>query len=72
MARFPDSQINTTLSFVFPGTRPSDGVRTSTRGRAPLAAYSGGTVWVLHPLRVAAGASVGLSRVAEEAATRVR
>ena len=27
---------------------------------APLAAYSGGTVWDLHPLRVAAGVNVNL------------
>jgi hypothetical protein len=30
------------------------------RNQAPLTAYSGGTVWELHPLRVAAGASVKL------------
>jgi hypothetical protein len=31
----------------------------------PLAAYSGGTVWDFHPLRVAAGANVKLSALAE-------
>jgi len=30
-----------------------------------LTAYSGGTVWDLHPLRVAAGANVRLSQGAE-------
>jgi hypothetical protein len=29
----------------------------------PLAAYSGGTVWASHPLRVAAGANVEFGRV---------
>ena len=58
MARFPDSRIVRGFA-VFPDgavTPPSD-----IGWRTPLAAYSGGTVWALHPLPVAAGASVRLS-----------
>ena len=62
MARFPDSRIDA-ASLVFPGENPpSDRTRTGreTRPGVLLTAYSGGTVWDLHPLRVAAGASVKL------------
>ena len=62
MARFPDSRISarspssqTTMSSDCPeDSHLRDGVKA-------LPAYSGGTVWVFHPLRVAAGASVELS-----------
>ena len=59
MARFPDSRISapspssqTTASSDCPeDSHPRDVVKA-------LPAYSGGTVWAFHPLRVAAGASV--------------
>ena len=62
MARFPDSRIAAARR-AFPSAfarrigvaRSRDSDIRSTRS---LAAYSGGTVWASHPLRVAAGASV--------------
>jgi hypothetical protein len=53
VARFPDSQVAALRRL--PETELS-GVDDVT-----LAAYSGGTVWAFHPLRVAAGVSVDLS-----------
>ena len=54
MARFPDSRILRRVSSTTAVTsdlrpEPSDSCDAS------LAAYSGGTVWASHPLRVAAG-----------------
>ena len=64
MARFPDSRI-TAARRVFPSAFAcaARGVRRDSdiRSTRSLAAYSGGTVWASHPLRVAAGASVRLS-----------
>jgi hypothetical protein len=55
MARFPDSRIVAArLSSRFERFRTSDVVDAS------LPAYSGGTVWASHPLRVAAGVNVEL------------
>ena len=53
MARFPDLRIIAARS----SSRAANPV---TSVNAPLPAYSGGTVWAFHPLRVAAGASVKL------------
>jgi hypothetical protein len=41
-------------------TDPGPESRSKDKSEASLAAYSGGTVWAFHPLRVAAGASVEL------------
>ena len=59
MARFPDLRIERAFT-VFPG-ESSDGLEPDDEPvRSALPAYSGGTVWAFHPLRVAAGASVEL------------
>jgi hypothetical protein len=66
MARFPDLRIVAALSASSQADgEPSDGPwtgeqRSRDESEASLAAYSGGTVWAFHPLRVAAGASVEL------------
>src|SRR5262245_16806305 len=66
MARFPDSQkaaVRASSQAVSPVT--GRGCRKSRPGFprpcGSETAYSGGTVWDLHPLRVAAGVSVRLS-----------
>ena len=68
MARFPDSQVNTSrLAFpsAFALRATAKQWLFSLRGLpdddVTLAAYSGGTVWVSHPLRLAAGVSVRVS-----------
>jgi len=76
VARFPDSQVGAsrlpshppTSAFAPPGRFGGTSARQwlFTQGSCPeydvtLAAYSGGTVWASHPLRVAAGVSVKLS-----------
>jgi len=53
MARFPDSRIS--------AARLSSQARPSDISDVSLAAYSGGSVWELRALRVAAGVSVRLS-----------
>jgi hypothetical protein len=58
MARFPDSRIAA-------ARWSSQACSPVTSGNAPLTAYSGGTVWALHPLRMAAGVNVRLSTHAD-------
>ena len=63
MTRFPDSRIAATSrssSQAVAGsvTGLASEHRTKNQSRVSLAAYSGGTVWASHPLRVAAGVSV--------------
>ena len=64
VARFPDLRIDGGIPSLPRRLAPSDLARSRLRAwrdfTRPLAAYSGGTVWDLHPLRVAAGASVKL------------
>src|SRR5712691_1835574 len=66
MARFPDLRIVAALCASSQAHgEPSDGPWTRRAGsrdesEASLAAYSGGTVWVFHPLPMAAGVSVEL------------
>ena len=70
MARFPDSRIVARVclprSFVYCGgiDPPLGGIDPPrvpvASDDALLAAYSGGTVWASHPLRVAAGVDVKL------------
>ena len=51
MAKFPDSRIDAARLSSQAPEAPSDIIDVS------LPAYSGGTVWVSHPLRMAAGAA---------------
>jgi hypothetical protein len=61
VTRFPDSRISAPFT-VFPDTRSSDCPSTTSSGVVKvLPAYSGGTVWAFHPLRVTAGVGVELS-----------
>src|SRR5580765_6748019 len=67
-ARFPDSRRESACAHLpkpegsvadqGPGPETED---QGSRAQRSVAAYSGGTVWDLHPLRVAAGDCVGLS-----------
>jgi hypothetical protein len=64
MARFPDSRI---AAARWSSQPPSSACFAAgfgapvTSSNASLTAYSGGTVWASHPLRMAAGVSVRLS-----------
>jgi hypothetical protein len=77
MARFPDSRNNRCARL--PKPKLSDGTKKQgpqieardPRTERSVAAYSGGTVWVLHPLRVAAGANVKLSTSGFDRTVRV-
>jgi hypothetical protein len=80
MARFPDSRIvaaRLSSQFVTRWFRVFGDLcvaaklsRTSDVVDATLPAYSGGTVWASHPLRVAAGVNVSLHACHAEAACR--
>ena len=73
MARFPDSRIVAARLSSQPPS-PADSVEASASSDVvdvSLAAYSGGTVWASHPLRVAAGASVKLSTSGFDRTVRV-
>ena len=69
MARFPDSRITaarwSSQAFIGHGLQAVTNLNPVTSGNAPLTAYSGGTVWASHPLRMAAGVNVRLSTHAD-------
>ena len=64
MARFPDSRITAarwSSQLLSPACSVAGYGVPVTSSNASLTAYSGGTVWASHPLRVAAGVYVKLS-----------